>query len=155
MDLNFIKQASEGLLGGIGNIISKFKGDPTKLAELEAELKKLALGHEEKMQELAQREVEANYKDKDSARSREVSLRNTIGVYTQNIAAMVVIGSLVSLSFIAFFTKIEIPNRDIAMMLIGALITIVVNIFGYWFGSSQGSANKEAQLSEVMKLIKN
>lgn len=144
----WIKGATEGLLGGAGKIIEKFKADPTKVAELEAEFKKLVIEHEEKMESLAQRELETQSKDRDSARQRESTLRNTIGVWVQNIAAAFVIVLFGSMLFMIFWKGVPEENKEIFYSMLGVLGTLTTTIFNYWFGSSQGSVNKQRELNK-------
>lgn len=151
MDLGVIRQATEGLLGGLSSVIGKFKVDPTRAAELEKELQQAVLAHEQRVLELAAKELEMAVQDKSSAREREVSLRNTIGVWVQNMSAIVVIVAFIGLLYVSFFYEGEVYNRGIVDIMIGSLGTIVVSIFSYWFGSSQGSANKETQIREMMR----
>lgn len=148
--LSFITGGTGGLLKGVEGIISKFKGDPTKLAEMEAELQKAVLDHETKLKALAQQELESYQRDRADARAREVGLRNTIGVWVQNISAAMAILAFIVLIFVSYFYKGD-GDKTILNIMLGSLGTIVTGIFGYWFGSSQGSANKERQIQDILK----
>ena len=61
-------------------------------------------------------------------------------------------------AIIGFFAAIivlisapDIPGsvKDILLILIGALVAIVKDVFGYYFGSSEGSARKTELLTTV------
>lgn len=85
--------------------------------------------------------------DRDSARKREMTIRDRtpaiIGVY----------------SFIGFFgilaalMFIEIPDRSLTPLniMLGSLGTILASIVAYYFGSSKGSAEKNATIAKMMK----
>jgi hypothetical protein len=92
--------------------------------------------------------LKEGYREVASARNREMTLRNTIGVWVQNLAAVVVILSFVTLLFCVLYLKLPIENKDIVNILLGSLGTIVVQIFQYWFGSSAGSARKQELLQK-------
>jgi hypothetical protein len=91
---------------------------------------------EEKMQKI--NELYAlQVKDLESARNRETQLRNTIGVWVQNVAAVFVIVAFVLVLLVVIYRPQEIPNKTLADIMLGSLGTIVVQIFQYWFGSSK------------------
>jgi len=52
-------------------------------------------------------------------------------------------------AIIVLISAPEIPGsvKDILLILIGALVAIVKDVFGYYFGSSEGSARKTELLT--------
>ena len=68
-----------------------------------------------------------------------------------------VIAAISLIALIAFLVLIftcEIPNnnKDLAYVVGGAFIgSCITIIFNYYFGSSQGSADKQQQLTKMMK----
>lgn len=68
-----------------------------------------------------------------------------------------VIAAISLIALIAFLVLIftcEIPNnnKDLAYVVGGAFIgSCITSIFNYYFGSSQGSADKQQQLTKMMK----
>ena len=68
-----------------------------------------------------------------------------------------VIAAISMIAMIAFLVLIftcEIPNnnKDLAYVVGGAFIgSCITSIFNYYFGSSQGSADKQQQLTKLMR----
>jgi uncharacterized membrane protein YadS len=68
-----------------------------------------------------------------------------------------VIAAISMIAMIAFLVLIftcEIPNnnKDLAYVVGGAFIgSCITSIFNYYFGSSQGSADKQQQLTKMMR----
>lgn len=69
-----ISEAGKTLFSGIGDIISKFKADPTKVLEMEHELEKLKIQHEEAMARISV-EAEAQYTKQIEAEEAAISDR--------------------------------------------------------------------------------
>jgi len=95
-------------------------------------------------------ETEAYLSDTQDARKRETTLRDSIGVWVQNTSAILVIIAFLGLLFVTVYLKVEIANKDMVNILLGALGTIVIQIFQYWFGSSKSSSDKN---DHIMALI--
>jgi len=72
--------------------------------------------------------LKEGYRDVASARNREMTLRNTIGVWVQNLAAVVVILSFVTLLFCVLYLKLPIENKDVVNIFKGSVeVTDVVH----------------------------
>jgi len=90
--------------------------------------------------------------DRASARTRDVALaqagrRNL----RADILAYAAIGGLISLIWVLLVHSIpEGPTRDILLILSGALVAIVKDVYGFEFGSSRGSQDKSEQLSRLV-----
>ena len=82
--------------------------------------------------------------DRASARTRETTLRNALGVWVQNGAAAAVVLAYLGLLVGLFFAPLAPANQRLADALAGALSGIVLQLFQYWFGSSAGSVSKQA-----------
>lgn len=129
----------KGVFGIAKNIIEKATLGPEEKAEL------LKAADEFELQFLQE-----EYKDRANARTREVDLKNTVGIWVQNMSAGVAVLGFIVLLFVLTHTKVEVINKDLVNILMGALATIVINIFGYWFGGSAGSAKKTDQLLDIL-----
>jgi hypothetical protein len=90
--------------------------------------------------------------DRASARSRDLGLvqagRRNIRA---DILAYAAIGGLISLIWVLLVHSIpEGPTRDILLILSGALVAIVKDVYGFEFGSSRGSEVKTEQIAKLM-----
>jgi hypothetical protein len=111
-----------------------------KLKEAEIELKKLESEHEIQL-------VGKANEDRASARLREQSLRD----WTPSVlAAVVTIGFF---GVILWTLKWGLPadGLEVLLVLFGALSTKWSSIVDYYYGSSAGSARKQATIDTVMK----
>ena len=90
--------------------------------------------------------------DRASARTRDVALaqagrRN----FRADILAYAAIGGLISLIWVLLVHSIpEGPTRDILLILSGALVAIIKDVYGFEFGSSRGSQDKSDQIASYM-----
>jgi len=100
----------------------------TRLKELDVDMERIAAG------------------DRDSARKRQIEMKDRMpGI----LAAMVFtgfFGILCSLMFVA----VPEAAKDPLNIMLGALGTLVVQIANYYFGSSNGSAQKQKMLDRVI-----
>jgi len=66
-------------------------------------------------------------------------------IYMYILGALIVSGIFV---LTAFFLFKEMPqtNKDIMLMLVGAMLAKFSDVIGYFFGSSKGSADKNTML---------
>lgn len=130
-------------------ILDKVLPDPAAKAEAQA-----------KLLEMAQRgqmaELEALVKEMDSARRREIEIAVSEHAPLLNkiVTPILALGT-VGLSFLLFgvlaFTDIQGATKDIVVYILGALSSAVTMVLGYYFGSSQGSKEKAAQIDQILK----
>lgn len=104
-----------------------------------------------KMTEMGYRQIadleEISYKDRDSARNREIQTRD----WTPRILAYgVTIGFF---GLMIFMMKWDVPtaNKDMLNIMLGALGGAWVSIVAYYFGSSAGSAKKDDTINAAVK----
>jgi hypothetical protein len=57
------------------------------------------------------------------------------------LATLAVLTFLICL-YLLFFCPFPAGSKDVLLIVVGALITIVKDVYGYYFGSSEGSARK-------------
>jgi CDP-diglyceride synthetase len=66
---------------------------------------------------------------------------------------MYILGALIVLGFFAilvYLIKIPAPvdNKDVLLILLGALVAKFADVVGYFYGSSKGSADKSEMLNK-------
>lgn len=136
-----------GLIGGVSKVVDQVVTNDQEREEL----KRLMATEINRTSEAIER---LRNEDVASARTREVTLRNTIGVWTQYASALLVILSFVALLFASIYHQVPAENATVVNVMIGSLGTIVVNIFSYWFGSSSSSARKQDDLQSLLGDLK-
>ena len=129
-------------------VLDRVMPDPAAKAEAQA-----------KLMEMAQRgqlaELEAMTKEMDSARRREIEIAVSANApFINKIVTPVLALGTVSLTFILFlviiFAEVNTQSKDILIYVLGALTSAMTMVLGYYFGSSQGSKEKSAQLDELL-----
>ena len=92
--------------------------------------------------------------DLASAREREVKIATSDAAPMINkIVTPALALGVVTLSFVLFavliFVEVRVEAKDILIYILGVLSAAVTQILSYYFGSSQGSKDKGAELSEL------
>jgi hypothetical protein len=164
-----LKQIAPTLLAGLGGpagalvgaIVKKSLGDPTmtdtamqdavaaatttpegleKLKQIEADLQKAELDYQIKFEEL---EVE----DRDSARNRQVTLRDTM---PQQVFYLT--GSGFVLAFFAIlFHGLPAEGSAIVLTMVGTLGTVFVSATAYFVGTTRSSGKKDDTIADMAK----
>jgi hypothetical protein len=148
--------AVAGPMGGMAvkMIADKLGVEPTEMA-VEAHLQ----AHPEDATKLASiklEELKAQYAEMDSARNREIQIASSSNVPMLNklVTPLLALG-VVGLSFILFailiFVDVKPEAKDILIYILGVLSAAVTQILSYYFGSSQGSKDKEDKLKGLVK----
>jgi hypothetical protein len=113
-------------------------------------LQEAAMKHEEFMAEI-------DAKDRDSARNREIEIATSDKApYINKVVTPYLALGVVGLSFVLFsiliFVEVKPEAKDILIYLLGVLSAAVTQILSYYFGSSQGSKDKDdKKLKEAFK----
>lgn len=97
-------------------------------------------------------DIEALYlQDRQDARARDIELRRAgYRNVRADILAYVAIGGLVLLAYTLVFVALpEGPGRDMLLMLSGALVVVVKDVYGFEFGSSRGSKDKDQEIART------
>jgi len=110
---------------------------------------------EKQFQDFQLKTLEAANAEMDSARNREVKINESANStwLAKNTASIIAL-SVILLAFIMFyivvFTVIPTEKKDVIIYMLGGLISIVTMIIGYYFGSSKGSSDKDAQIQKIL-----
>jgi hypothetical protein len=109
-----------------------------------------------KLAEIDLAKLQAHYAEMDSARNREIAVAGNANVPVLNkIVTPVLALGVVGLSFILFailiFVDVKPEAKDILIYILGVLSAAVTQILSYYFGSSQGSKDKEDKLKGLVK----
>lgn len=140
-----IKLLSEELLGKpngtedeVAEAISKATPEQlTKLKDIEANFKL-------EMEKLNVDLENIAAKDRNSARRREIALKDST---PKILGALIMFGFFSLLGALLFYTVPE-KNQDIFNIMLGALGTMATGVVTYYFGSSAGSRAKDIRLNK-------
>jgi hypothetical protein len=129
-------------------VLDKVMPDPESKAKAQATLMEMA-----QRGQLA--ELEANVKEMQSARDREVQIATSefAPMLSKIVTPILALGT-VGLTFILFaviiFVDVDSDSKDILIYVLGALTSAVTMVLGYYFGSSAGSKEKSSQIDEML-----
>lgn len=104
-------------------------------------LKQLEMQHEEFLLQQAMESEKLYFEDTKSARALGVELSKSVSWLNQNIMPLLAIGTVLISSLILWFA----PQVEVKM----AAVSFITMVLGYFFGSSQGSKEKQEQLYKM------
>ena len=130
-------------------VLDRVMPDPQAAAQAKLELAKQA-------QDGRLKEIEAQFKDIDSARNREAQIATSEAAPLINkIITPILALSITGLSFVLFgviiFMEVTPQAKDILIYVLGVLSALVTQVASYYFGSSMGSKDKTEELRKVLK----
>jgi ABC-type siderophore export system fused ATPase/permease subunit len=148
--------------GGAGDLVDKVAGAVDRFvqtkeekAEAQIELQKVINSHLEVMEQEATKQMEIQQKEMDSARNREIQIAVAdkaplINKIVTPILALSVIALTFALFYILMFKQVG-TEKDIIIYVLGVLSAVCTQVVSFYFGSSQGSENKQQQLEKLFK----
>jgi len=145
------------LIDSVGKVLDNVITTKEEKQTLDNEIVKAEMQFQLDMQKLSLEEKQLVIGDMSNARSREVQMMSIEGntKLNKNLMPFITIGTIIlvfSLFYILIFkpSVIKGEGKEIVMYLLGILSAILTQIYGYYFGSSQSSANKQKTI-EAMK----
>lgn len=150
---------AESLVKTVGEVVDQCTTTKEEKLQFELELSKSEKAHQLEMAKLNIEEKKMMYEETDSARNRDVQIQSSAHStgLSKNTGPLLALGTTL-LTFtlfmiVIFYEKIFGQNtlqsntKDIIIYILGVLSAIVTQIFSFYFGSSQGSADK----TEIMR----
>ena len=130
-------------------VLDRVMPDPQAAAQAKLELAKQA-------QDGRLKEIEAQFKDIDSARNREAQIATSDNAPLLNkivtpILALGTVGLSFALFGVLIFTEITDASKDILIYVLGAVNSASTMVLAYYFGSSVGSKDKSEELKRALK----
>ncbi len=109
-----------------------------------------------KLAEIDLAKLQAHYAEMDSARQREIAVASSSNVpYINKVVTPFLALGVTALSFVLFailiFVDVKPEAKDILIYILGVLSAAVTQILSYYFGSSQGSKDKDDQKKGLLK----
>lgn len=148
---------ASSLVDAVGNAIDKnVTSDEERLA-LQNEIAKASMQYDIEMKALGIEETKAYLADTDSARDNQSRVQESehaswLSKNVHPILALTIVGLTFAMFWWVIFSgsgilKEESGMKDIIIYILGALTTITTQVAAYFFGSSQGSADKNKALA--------
>lgn len=160
--MGFIQKLFSGgaseVINAVGNTLDKVITTRGEKLHLELELKKAIQQYEVDMKSLSIEDDKLRLNDIDSARRRDATVQtstNATGL-GKNIPPILALGTTL-LTFtifglLMFHDKtISQEGREITLYILGVLSAVLTQVFGFYFGSSQGSADKNSTIRSLME----
>lgn len=141
------------LFNGVGQkVIERIWPDPAQAAQAKLELAKLqATGELQKL--ISDNDLtKAFLEDTASARVRDIEFlkagkRNVRG----DFLAYMAIGALIGTILLLFVFPVPEPSRELLLVVLGALIAIIKDVYGFEFGSSKDSQRNAQAVTDILK----
>ena len=119
-----------------------------KLSELDVKMEELQNAREAKKLDSEAKLLELSYEDIANARENYGNVQNSdnatpLSKELPNILSLIITLTFVGLLAGLFYGLIPTDNKDVFYILVGALGTLVNQVFSFHFGSSIGSKNKD------------
>ena len=153
--MSFISNLFSGGVGqvvdSIGKVIDNVVTTKEERQQLENEIRKAELQYNLESRKIDLEEKQAVLKDVDSARIMASNVQTSANAtsLSKNVAAYLALGT-VFLTFVLFFVwafaEVTQSQKEIVLYILGVLSAIDTQIFSFYFGSSQGSKDKQATL---------
>ena len=144
------------LVDSVGNVLDKVVTTKEEKMQLEIEMRKSEMQFQLDMKKLSNEEQQMILGDISSARQREVQMMNSENAtkLNRNLMPIMALGTItlvLSLFFVLVFTPtiIQSESKEIVMYILGVLSAVLSQVYGYYFGSSAGSAEKSRTLAEM------
>jgi ABC-type siderophore export system fused ATPase/permease subunit len=156
---NFLNKIFSGGAGqvveSVANVVDKFVQTKEEKDAANLELQKVLNNHLEVMEQEVTKQLEVYQKEMDSARNREIQIAVSDKAPLLNkIITPILALAVVTLTFILFYILMfrEVGNeKDIIIYVLGVLSAVCTQVVSYFFGSSQGSAQKQTQIDKLIK----
>lgn len=135
-----------GIVGQIGEVLSKTNTTDKERLELQQAIEKQVQDHVAQMENLAIERERLVISDRDSARKREVAVKD----YVPALLAVFLTAGFFGLLAWMMYEAPPDGSRDVLNIMLGSLGTGWMSVIAYYFGSSAGSAGKDKVLAETI-----
>ena len=148
--------------GGAGEIVDKVAGAVDRFVQtkeekdaVNLEIRKVVSEELKAMEQEHTKQLEVYQKEMDSARNREIQIATADKAPLLNkIITPILALSVIALTFVLFYILMFKPvgaEKDIIIYVLGVLSAVCTQVISYYFGSSQGSAQKQTQIDKLIK----
>lgn len=153
--LSSIFSSSAGnIIDSVGNVLDKVITTKGETKQLENEMRKAEQAYVLEMAKLGIEERKAELEDISSARTTAATIQTsaTATLLSKNTGPFLALGTT-CLTFILFLVIIFLhpdhDTKDIILYILGALTASLTQIYSFYFGSSQGSHDKQVAINSL------
>ena len=142
-----VGQVVDSIVKGIDNVVTTKE----EKQQLDNEIRKAEMQYNLESRKIDLEEKQAVLQDVNSARVMASNIQTSSNAtnLSKNVAAYLALGT-VFLTFVLFFVwafaEVTQSQKEIVLYILGVLSAIDTQIFSFYFGSSQGSKDKQATL---------
>ena len=159
---NYIMSIFQSLLSGgasnmvhaIGTVVDELTTTKEEKMAQENELHKAQWQYEQEMKRLEVQTQAQLLADKDSARNLGIKTQESIQAtpLAKNITSYLAIGATIlafGMLYLVVFNRpiFKDSNKEMVMYVLGVVSTLLAQVYGYYFGSSLGSKEKNEWVS--------
>ena len=155
---NLFSTGASSLVEAVGEAIDKNFTSDEEQKELEVEMAKASMQYEVEMATIGLKEKKAYFADTAGARKHQSRVQESehASWIAKNVHSLMAI-AIIGLTFFMYFwiingdiEKIVKPGmKDIVIYILGALTTVSTQVASFYFGSSQGSKDKQKSIDSI------
>ena len=141
----FLSGQAGDLFRGIKELVNEWHLSPEQAAQLELKRTELEQAQALKLADLQQELSRMDAADRASARAREIAVRDS----TPTILAYSVTAGFFGVLLMLAFVEVPAGTKEVLYVMVGSLGTAWTGIMSYYYGSSSGSASKQATIDKL------
>lgn len=143
------------LVDAVGEAIDRNFTTDEERKELDNEMAKAKIQYDVEMAHIDLKETQAVLADVASARDNQTKIQESehASWFAKNIhplLSLIVIFLTFIMYYVIAFTDVQDKSENIIIYILGALTTISTQVVAYYFGSSQGSKDKQRSIDGMM-----
>jgi hypothetical protein len=153
---NLFSAGANTLVDSVGKVLDNVVTTKEEKMQLDNEIRKSEMQFQLDLKKLSNEEQQMILGDMSNARQREVQMMNSEKATKLNrnlmpVMALSTIIIVLALFYVLIFSPsvIRSESKDIIMYILGVLSALLTQIYSYYFGSSQGSADKSRTLAGI------
>jgi hypothetical protein len=136
--------------------VEKYLPPEADKQQMRLDLLKAEADRDQKIAEVAEKELETYMSDMKDSRNREIQIATSdkaplINKIITPILALLIIGCTFALLGACMFYSFPPAQKDVVLYVLGALTAMSAGVIAYYFGSSKGSADKQRTLDKMME----
>jgi hypothetical protein len=151
---NLFSGGAATLVDTVGKVLDNVVTSKEEKMQLENEIRKSEIQFQVDMKKLSNEEQQMILGDISNARQREVQVQTSeyATKLSKNVSPYLALGTTfitLVLFFILIFVSVPKESKEIILYILGVLSAILTQIYSYYFGSSQGSADKARTIAGI------